>query len=125
MRKSGLVVSNNERRRNEGDRGGKKETEGRGGSEKDGGAGGGDGGLGSMLELPESWCGVFAPKESDFFDNLPFTNSFLQSKQGVRLVCVPEETVPPDGRGVAEAEGGDDGDDAAVRKGWREAEDDG
>ena len=49
----------------------------------------------------------------------------LQSNQGVRVVCVPEETVPPDGRGVAETEGGDDGDDTAIRKSRREAEDDG
>ena len=39
-------------------------------------------------------------------------------------MCVPEETVPPDRRGVAEAESGDDGGDEAVRKGRREAEDD-
>ena len=41
------------------------------------------------------------------------------------MVCVPEETVPPDGGGVMETEGGDDRGDAAVRKGRREAEDDG
>ena len=41
------------------------------------------------------------------------------------MVRVPEETVPPDGGGVAEAESGDDGDDTAVRDGWRKAEDDG
>ena len=38
---------------------------------------------------------------------------------------VPEETVPPDRRGVTEMEDGDDRGDAVARKGWREAEDDG
>ena len=56
--------------------------------------------------------------------NFPLLTSFLQSNQGVRVVCIPEETVPPDGGGVAETESGDDGDDTAVRKGRREAEDD-
>ena len=79
-----------------------------------------------MLELPESGCGVRAPKVSNLFlDNLPFTNGFLQSNQGVRVVRVPEEMVPPNGGGVAETESGDDGDDTAVREGWRKAEDDG
>ena len=40
------------------------------------------------------------------------------------MVCVPEEAVPPDGGGVTETEGGDDGDNTAVRKGRRKAEDD-
>ena len=40
------------------------------------------------------------------------------------MVRIPEEAVPPDGGGVTETESGDDGDDAAVRKGRREAEDD-
>ena len=79
-----------------------------------------------MLELPESRCGVHAPKVSIllFFNNLPFSNGFLQSKQGVRVVCVPEETVPPDGGGVKETEGRNDGGDAAIRKGQRKTEDD-
>ena len=41
------------------------------------------------------------------------------------MVCVPEETVPPDGGGVAEMEGGNDGGDTAVREGRRMMEDDG
>ena len=41
------------------------------------------------------------------------------------MVCIPKEAVPPDGRGVTETEGGNDGGDAAVREGRREAEDDG
>ena len=41
------------------------------------------------------------------------------------MVRVQEEAVPPDGGGVAETESGDDGDDTAVREGWRKAEDDG
>ena len=41
------------------------------------------------------------------------------------MVCIPEETVPPDEGGVAETESGDDGDDTAVRKGRRKTEDDG
>ena len=49
------------------DGGGGEETEDGGGSEQDGGAGGGDGGPGGMLELPESGCGVRAPKVSNFF----------------------------------------------------------
>ena len=40
-------------------------------------------------------------------------------------MCIPKEAVPPDGGGVAETEGGNDGGDAAVRKGQRETEDDG
>ena len=58
------------------------------------------------------------------FDNLPFTNSFLQSKQGGRVVCVLKEAVPPDGGRVAETESGDDGDGTAVRKGQTKVEDD-
>ena len=60
-----------------------------------------------------------------FLITCPFSNGFLQSKQGVRVVCIPEEMVPRDGRGVTKVEGGNDGGDAAVRKSWREAEDDG
>ena len=41
------------------------------------------------------------------------------------MVCILKEAVPPDGRGVKETEGGNDGGDAAVRKGRRETEDDG
>ena len=41
------------------------------------------------------------------------------------MVRIPEETVPPDGGGVTETEGGDDGGNTAVREGRREAEDDG
>ena len=40
------------------------------------------------------------------------------------MVHVPEETVPLDGGGVAKTESGDDGDNTAVRKGRRKAEDD-
>ena len=49
------------------DGGGREETEGGRGLERDGGARGGDGGPVGMLELPESGCGVCAPKVSDFF----------------------------------------------------------
>ena len=66
---------------------------------------------------------VFAKGKCFSFANLPLL-TFLQSNQGVRVVCVPEETVPPDGGGVTETEGGDDGDNTAVRKGRRKAEDD-
>ena len=59
------------------------------------------------------------------FASLPLLTSFLQSNQGVRVVRVLEETVPPDGGGVTETEGGDDGDNTAVREGRRKAEDDG
>ena len=68
---------------------------------------------------------VCAKGEYLSFANLPLLTSFLQSNQGVRVVCVQEETVPPDGGGVAETESGDDGDDTAIRKGRSEKEDDG
>ena len=42
----------------------------------------------------------------------------------MRLVRVPEKTVPSDGGGVTEAEGENDGGDMAVGKGRRETEDD-
>ena len=48
------------------DGGGGEETEDGGGSEQDGGAGSGDGGPSGLLELPESGCGVCAPKVSIF-----------------------------------------------------------
>ena len=67
---------------------------------------------------------VCAKGEYFSFANLPLLTSFLQSNQGVRVVCIPEETVPPDGGGVTKTEGGDDGGNTAVRKGRRKAEDD-
>ena len=67
---------------------------------------------------------MYAKGECLSLANFPLLTSFLQSNQGVRVVCIPEEAVPPDGGGVAETESGDDGDDTAVRKGRRKTEDD-